>query len=332
MVTVTATSHVSIYKTPTGLAGYIGDQHTEQGNSGIAVRDSLYFMGYNVDTLRINGQLNRPVIGGTSPTSLEVVSNWRTAGYHPTLWIIALITNNSGQTLATMKAEINSLLDLIDDETIQKVLWVGPVLGAHADSTTTSQLTTMYQALNEVATARSAIMSVFNISTTLHNGRDETGLWDLGDSTGKTMTSDGYALRNLLIRKYLSDNMPAAPSTTVTATAHVSITAPANTAPTISRDKAIVRAGEIVTLTVGDPGGSVASVEIDGVVPEPAISGSGSTRTFVAPITLYDKDLTVTVRDNEGLTASTTVKVKASPFRVCHEEEWKLCYITVNVP
>ena len=156
-------------------------------------------------TLRMDALVGRGLIENSSPYptpgSLDVINAWRSAGWHPNSWVVGLISNNFGQSLTTLKASINTLVNLIAADGNVPLLWVGPVLANHATQTLKDQLPTMYQALNEVAAARSDVsMSVFDLSSALHNGRDESTLWQMTDTTGRHMTNEGYVLRGQLIR------------------------------------------------------------------------------------------------------------------------------------
>lgn len=100
---------------------------------------------------------------------------------------------------------------------------------------------------------------------------------------------------------------------TGTDTVTINTSAPAgNNAPTVTADKDVYQAGEIITFTVADSDGTVSSVAVTGFSSNPAVSGSGGTRTAVAPILAADTTGTVTVTDNGGATGTDTFVVKAS--------------------
>lgn len=117
---------------------------------------------------------------------------------------------------------------------------------------------------------------------------------------------------------------------TVATTWDVNVVA-GNNPPTISADKFNAQAGEVVTLTVADSDGTIASVVVSGVTPAPAVSGSGGTRTFVVPLVTTDTVLTVTATDDDGATDDVTVTALAAPYRVYHNGAWRACYLKVAV-
>lgn len=189
--------------------GYIGDSLTVQ-NVANGPRDSLYgAFGYTAANLKVDGVVGRSIVNGVppyTPTSQEVVATWRAGGFHPHLWTVGLISNNFGQSLTQLKTAINTLLDVLMTEPPVTVMWVGPVLPAESSTALKNQIPTMYQALNEVAAARTDLtMRVFDISSALHNGRDETGLWNFGNDSPafRHMTNAGYTLRNQLIAQFI---------------------------------------------------------------------------------------------------------------------------------
>lgn len=192
------------------IIGYIGDSTTVQ-NITNAARDSIYTLGYTSSNAKVDGLVGRSIVDGVAPyipSSQTVVSTWRSGGYHPNLWVIGLISNNFGQTLTQLKTAINTLLNLLVAEPVKKVLWVGPVVPL--TSSVAGQIPTMYQALNEVAATRSDLdMRVLDLSAAIHNGRDESGLWNLGNDSPafRHMTDAGYAIRNDLIRTFVDANI-----------------------------------------------------------------------------------------------------------------------------
>ena len=103
-----------------------------------------------------------------------------------------------------------------------------------------------------------------------------------------------------------------------------------NTPPTISADLATAHAGDVVTLTVGDVDGTITDVSISGATPAPTVTGTGGTRTFIAPIMANDSTITATVTDSGSATASTTMTIKQAPARVFHNGAWRNSYPVVN--
>lgn len=162
-------------------------------------------LGYDTSSLRIDGLVGRSIVDGQPPylpSSQEVVTRWRQEGFHPNVWLIALMSNDFGKTKDELKIAIGTLLDVIDDEPVTKVLWVGPVVmpGSQLQSQVDEN---MYPALTEVMTERagSVQIEVLDLQSAIrgqHVADEERTLW----TDDRHMTPTGYRLRNELIVEF----------------------------------------------------------------------------------------------------------------------------------
>lgn len=175
--------------------GYIGDSLTYQDGS-TAARDTLIAAGWPDTKTRVDGLIGRAIIDGTAlPSSQEVVNSWRADGFDPKTWIIALGSNNVGATDANWVNWCGQMLDLIAaGEGPYVVYWVGIAFRDDPADTRTSRFQAVLDGL--VGARPNIDLRPLDWNAYVHNGRDETGLWQTGDATGRHMTPTGYALRN----------------------------------------------------------------------------------------------------------------------------------------
>lgn len=174
------------------------------------------FAGYDTSTLLWNGLVGRTIVnagGGSTPSSETVISGWRTAGNHPKVWLVGLITNDYGRTETNWRADMKTLLDLIAVDPVTRVLWVGPAYGPQANATVLSQTPTMRAMLADIAatsdTAKKPAGMDFRYFD-LHaafQAIDTTGMWDGSDNTGRHMTTAGYTKRLELIKTWFDSVM-----------------------------------------------------------------------------------------------------------------------------
>jgi hypothetical protein len=201
------------------VAGHVGDSLTEQSNSSADVKLMYEAMGFDDPVnSRTDGLVGRSIVnagGGTTPSSETVINTWRTGGFHPNFWVIALCSNDFGRTSTQWKADIKTLLQLIATESVTRVLWIGPAYGPTANATVITQTPQMYTALNDVAVDTTGTLKpvgidlrVFDLQSAFQ-AIDMTGLWLSSDSTGRHMTAPGYLKRNEVMAPWIQSLLPA---------------------------------------------------------------------------------------------------------------------------
>lgn len=189
---------------PRPSIGYIGDSLTVGGMSE-GLQTAMGEAGYDASSLKIDGLIGRSIVDGVPPylpSSQDVVTTWRREGFHPNVWLIALVSNDFGRSKDELKISINQLLDVIDDEPVTTVLWVGPVV--KPGSVLQSQIDdNMYPALSEVVNERAGSIDIKLLSLQAairdrHLADKEKALW----TDDRHMTAEGYRLRNQLIVEF----------------------------------------------------------------------------------------------------------------------------------
>lgn len=185
--------------------GWIGDSLTA-GMTPATVESALRATFADA---RCDGLVGRSIIDGVAPyipSSQDVVSAWRASGYNPRTWVIALVTNDEWDTNSGWTTKINTLLDLITSvphgEGPYRVYWVGLTYRPDVNvvEPAASRVARWVTVAHSVADARTdCTVLPLDWNALMHDGRDETGLWDLNDSTGRHMTSSGYALRRSVL-------------------------------------------------------------------------------------------------------------------------------------
>lgn len=181
-----------------GCLGYVGDSLTYQGSSG-AARSSLLSAGWLDANMKVDGLTGRglPLAGVVHPNYGEVIDSWRTAGFEPYRVVIALGSNNLGSTDTQWRTWIMQDLDKLTsgNTNTYEVFWVGLALRPDVSNVVPLR----FQAVLNTIVHDRIVWHPLDWNSYIHNGRDETGLWQTSDSTGRHMTSFGYAIRNSFI-------------------------------------------------------------------------------------------------------------------------------------
>lgn len=165
------------------MIGIIGDSLTWQGGKGpVRIGDALTRAGVDTAGLRIDAAPGRGIRGG-----IAVVKQWSEEGYLPSLWLIALGTNNLNADTNTLDHAVSALVDAIEDTTPTADLhWVGVGL-RFADP--------RVKKVNEVIWDWN-LGDFYDWNAHVHDGRDEAALWLPTDAEGVHMTAAGYQVRN----------------------------------------------------------------------------------------------------------------------------------------
>lgn len=189
---------------PRPTIGYIGDSLTVGGMSE-GLQPAIEELGYDASSLRIDGLIGRSIVDGVPPyvpSSQDVVTTWRQDGFHPNVWLIALVSNDFGKSKDELKLSMNKLIDVIDDEPVRTVLWVGPIVkpGSELQSQVDD---TMYPALSEVMSERAGSIDIklLNLQAAIRDrqlAEEVRVLW----TDDRHMTAEGYRLRNQLIVEF----------------------------------------------------------------------------------------------------------------------------------
>lgn len=196
MTTPSNTARVSATGAPvpdSGSVAVIGDSLTYQdGQGGRMVVQSLVDAGWKRDQICYSGSPGRTIVGtlpGGAPSATDEVARCRKEVGEPSLWIIALVTNDLGKDNTEITKDMNTLLNAIG--TGPKVLWVG---AGRKDKTTPAVLQAN-PAVRRAVEARPASRYVDWLSYLSSHPRQE-GWWQ---PDGTHMTLKGYAARNTFI-------------------------------------------------------------------------------------------------------------------------------------
>ena len=189
---------------PRPMVGYIGDSLTVGGLSE-GLQASMEGLGHDASSLRIDGLVGRSIVDGMPPylpSSQDMVTRWRQEGFHPDVWVIALISNDFGKSKDELKTSIDALLDVIDEEPVTKVLWVGPAVRPGSELQPQVE-ETMYPALDEVVSERTGSIDIelLDLRSAIRDRPvidEASALW----TDDRHMTSEGYRLRNDLIVEF----------------------------------------------------------------------------------------------------------------------------------
>lgn len=191
--TTAGTSASSSSVKPTSVA-IIGDSLTYQnGNGQTDVTASLEKQGWPAKGICWSGVDGRTIVDslpGGAPSAQQVVKQCRKQlGGEPQLWVIALISNNLGDTPAQVRKDMSTLLSVLGPQA--HILWVN---AGRSDLTTQNILT-----LNPVVAstlkgrAHTTIADWFGY---LKAHPDQKGWWQ---ADGTHMTRAGYAHRNTFV-------------------------------------------------------------------------------------------------------------------------------------
>lgn len=200
--------------------GWIGDSLTYQDGSGNGmanIKAALVTNGWlNTTDTRVDGLIGRSIINGVAPyipSSQDVITTWRSAGFNPRTWVFALVTNDEWDTDGGWTAKVNTLLAKVKEVPHAsglpyRVFWVGGPLYrqdvADANSPTYANRATRFAAVmasirtTQLAGGQIGEMTYIDFPALYRNGRDEAGHWQAGDATGRHMTATGYGVRNSL--------------------------------------------------------------------------------------------------------------------------------------
>lgn len=169
----------------------IGDSLTYQnGNGTYELTQKLVAAGYDPSNIYIWGVGGKKLTTAdtSGKTTMQNIADARVQLQHVDTWIIALGTNNAGNTDAAFTQGVNTVLDTIGSQ--ERVVWISMAF---------------YKITNNNAARFNPILSAtvearvngdfVDWNTYIHNGRDETGLWVYPvDYTH--MTTAGYDIRN----------------------------------------------------------------------------------------------------------------------------------------
>lgn len=188
--------------------GYIGDSLTYQngsgclanGGSGQDVLNSLTSKTFATNTV-VDGLIGRSIVdAGPTPLTQDVINSWRSDGIDPQSWVMALGSNNVGATDQQWTTYIGTALDAVaaGSKAAYTVYWIGITFSPTYNDDRSTRFTSV---MESVAAARSDKITMVPIDydSLIHNGRDESDIWLASDTSGRHMTTDGYALRNQII-------------------------------------------------------------------------------------------------------------------------------------
>lgn len=191
---VTAQGTTPTAGTQSGSVAIIGDSLTYQsGNGQKAMTAELVKAGWDAKKICWSGSDGRTVVGtlpGGAPDSVAEVARCRKQVGEPSLWIIALVTNNLDEKPAALSADMDKLLTAIGPDA--KVLWVD---AGRRDTAESGVKLAANDTVKKVVAARphTWLADWYSFLTTQ---KDQAGWWV---DDGTHMTVKGYAVRNAFI-------------------------------------------------------------------------------------------------------------------------------------
>lgn len=173
----------------TGI-GVIGDSLTYQGGQGAQrIIDAFKTAGHDVTNIGVNGLTGRGIAGtAVRPSTLEVIQQWRFTGFDPGTYLIALGTNNRGDTAAHWRRDIGKVLTEIGPG--KAVHWIGLAFRGGFDPRAEQFDRVLWELQID------GRLTGHSWEDYIHDGRDQTGLWLPSDPNGVHMTKAGYDIRN----------------------------------------------------------------------------------------------------------------------------------------
>lgn len=215
---IPAASSTESFETGAAALGFIGDSTTDRSGLGTGPNGTVEAAivangaGWTNTRVRVNGLTSRTINydNGVHPTGVEQVAAWRTEGFDPGTWAIALGGNGGASNQAQQQTWINDILSAIaaGPQSSYRVIMFGFARQDSADA----DAIRFWAALQAVTAPSKITLTKVDYNSLLHNGRNETGLWQSTAPTEAHMTSAGYTVRDSIIVSYLT-----APSGTSTA-------------------------------------------------------------------------------------------------------------------
>lgn len=175
---------------PAGTIAMIGDSLTYQDGNGVTnITNKLVAAGWQAGNISVYGCIGKRISTADSngKTTVQNIADARAQLGEPALWVIALGTNGRADPDTTTTSNVTQVMDAIGAG--KKVLWIGVGLMSSTDADSLRRNQAIIAALTNYPGAVYADWNGY-----VHNGRDESGLWNVND--GIHMTPNGYALRN----------------------------------------------------------------------------------------------------------------------------------------
>lgn len=172
----------------------IGDSLTYQDGLGEkAIAQALVDDGYGASNVYVYGIGGKKITAKDSrgKTTVQNIAEARAKLATVDIWVIALGTNNVGDSTTTFSANVNAVLDAIGPD--DRVVWVNLAFYRITNSNAAK-----FNPLLQAAVSARPHASYADWNSFIHDGRDETGLWVYPvDATH--MTQAGYAARNAFV-------------------------------------------------------------------------------------------------------------------------------------
>lgn len=177
--------------------GVIGDSLTYQGGTGAQkITNKLVAAGWAQANIKVDGVTGRAIANDLpdgKPGSITTIRKWRTAGFEPRVFVIALGTNNKGATAAAWTKEINKVLNEIGPG--HKIYWVNLGFKDQFDP----RVINFNNNLQTIANSRADLFPK-DWNTHIHAFQQQPTLWLASDAQGIHMTTAGYDIRNNFYR------------------------------------------------------------------------------------------------------------------------------------
>lgn len=94
--------------------GVIGDSLTAEMIDYGQLDPALQDLGWDADDIRLDGVWGRPINGSGAGATTGVIESWRTDGFDPRVWLIALGTNNAADGAPSWQHDVRAVINEVN--------------------------------------------------------------------------------------------------------------------------------------------------------------------------------------------------------------------------